>query len=57
MLWKMRCERPADPSAVNWTRIHGAAQMSARYLAEQINETETVYPDTNLRLVYKLVSD
>jgi len=31
--------------------------MSARYLAEQINETETVYPDTNLRLVYKLVSD
>ena len=30
---------------------------AARYLAEQLNATETVYPGTDLRLVYKLVSD
>ena len=30
---------------------------AARHLAEQLNATETVYPGTNLRLVYKLVSD
>ena len=30
---------------------------AARYLATQLNATETIYPGTNLRLVYKLVSD
>jgi len=30
---------------------------AARYLAAQLNATETIYPGTNLRLVYKLVSD
>ena len=30
---------------------------AARHLAEHLNQTETIYPGTNLRLVYKLVSD
>ena len=30
---------------------------SARKLFEYLNATETIYPGTNLRLVYKLVSD
>jgi prepilin-type processing-associated H-X9-DG protein len=30
---------------------------AACHLAEQLNATETVYPGTNLRVVYKLVSD
>ena len=30
---------------------------AARHLAAHLNETETVYPGTTLRLVYKLVSD
>lgn len=30
---------------------------AARHLATHLNETETLYPGTNLRLVYKLVSD
>jgi hypothetical protein len=34
-----------------------ACDEATRYLAEQLNATETVYPGTNLRLVYKLVSD
>ncbi len=34
-----------------------AGDEAARSLAEQLNRTETVYPGTNLRLVYKLVSD
>jgi hypothetical protein len=34
-----------------------ASDEAARYLAEQLNATESVYPGTNLRLVYKLVSD
>jgi hypothetical protein len=29
----------------------------ARNLAKELNETETVYPGTNLRLIYKLVAD
>jgi hypothetical protein len=29
----------------------------ARHLAKELNETETVYPGTNLRLIYKLVAD
>ncbi len=34
-----------------------ASDEAARHLAAQLNATETVYPGTNLRLVYKLVSD
>ena len=34
-----------------------ASDAAARFLAEQLNATETVYPGTNLRLVYKMVSD
>lgn len=34
-----------------------AVNEAARSLAEQLNSTETVYPGTDLRLVYKLVSD
>jgi len=34
-----------------------ASDAAARFLAEHLNATETVYPGTNLRLVYKLVSD
>jgi len=30
---------------------------SVRFLADQLNATETIYPGTNLRLIYKLVSD
>jgi hypothetical protein len=34
-----------------------ASDEAVRFLAEHLNATETVYPGTNLRLVYKLVSD
>lgn len=34
-----------------------AADQAARSLAEQLTSTETVYPGTDLRLVFKLVSD
>jgi hypothetical protein len=30
---------------------------AARHLAEKLNEMETIYPGTNLRLIYKLVTD
>ena len=30
---------------------------AARFLAKHLNETDTLYPGTNLRLVYKMVSD
>jgi len=29
----------------------------ARKLCEHLNETETVYPGTNMRMIYELVSD
>ena len=34
-----------------------ASDEAARFLAQQLNATETVYPGTSLRLVFKLVSD
>ena len=34
-----------------------ASAQAARFLALHLNATETAYPNTNLRLVYKLVSD
>ena len=33
------------------------SDQAARHLAAHLNETETIYPGTNLRLVYQLVSD
>lgn len=42
-------------------RLHQLAnQMSSesiRYLCNELNSTETVFPGTNLRLIYKLVSE
>jgi hypothetical protein len=51
-----------DPAAKILTvRLHHlssrAADEAARSLAEHLNSTETVYPGTDLKLVYKLVSD
>lgn len=34
-----------------------ASDEATRSLAAQLNATETVYPGTNLRLVYELVPD
>jgi hypothetical protein len=34
-----------------------ASDKAVRFLAEQLNASETVYPGTNLRLIYKMVSD
>jgi hypothetical protein len=52
---------PDDAAGTLTVRLHHltnhASDEAARHLAEQLNETETVYPGTNLRLVYKLVSD
>lgn len=50
--------RPPGPLTVRLHHLtNRASDEAARYLAEQLNATETVYPGTNLRLVYKLVSD
>jgi hypothetical protein len=52
---------PDEAAGTLTVRLHHlnnhASDQAARHLAEQLNETETVYPGTNLRLVYKLVSD
>lgn len=52
---------PDEAAGTLTVRLHHLANRSsdeaARYLAEQLNETETVYPGTNLRLVYKMVTD
>jgi hypothetical protein len=52
---------PDEAAGTLTVRLHHltnrASDEAARYLAEQLNATETVYPGTNLRLVYKLVSD
>jgi hypothetical protein len=52
---------PDDAAGTLTVRLHHlnnhASDEATRHLAEQLNETETVYPGTNLRLVYKLVSD
>ena len=52
---------PNEAAGTLTVRLHHltnhASDEAARYLADQLNETETVYPGTNLRLVYKLVSD
>lgn len=52
---------PDEAAGTLTVRLHHlsthAGDKAARSLAEQLNSTETVYPGTNLRLVYKLVSD
>jgi len=52
---------PDEAAGTLTVRLHHLANRAsddaARHLAEQLNATETVYPGTNLRLVYKLVSD
>ncbi len=51
-----------DPAAGTLTvEIHALATPKEnrilRALCEQLNETETLYPGTNLRMIYKPVSD
>ena len=52
---------PDEAAGTLTVRLHhltnGASDEAARYLADQLNATESAYPGTNLRLVYKLVSD
>jgi hypothetical protein len=55
------CEADIIPDYQNHillVRVHNASRPAAnRSLArlfEQLNQTETIYPDTNLRLVYEL---
>jgi len=52
---------PDEAAGTLTVRLHHLANRTsdeaARYLAEQLNATETEYPGTNLRVVYKLVSD
>jgi hypothetical protein len=52
---------PDELAGTLTVQLHHLANHSsdelARYLAKELNETETVYPGTNLRLIYKLVAD
>jgi hypothetical protein len=52
---------PDEAAGTLTVQLHHLANHSsdelARYLAKDLNETETVYPGTNLRLIYKLVAD
>jgi hypothetical protein len=52
---------PDELAGTLTVQLHHLANHSsdelARYLAKEFNETETVYPGTNLRLIYKLVAD
>ena len=52
---------PDEAAETLTVRLHHLSNRTsdeaARYLAEQLNATESEYPGTNLRLVYKLVSD
>jgi hypothetical protein len=50
-----------DPQAKTLTiRLHPLANQSSdnalRHLCDQLNETETLFPGTELRLIYELVS-
>lgn len=50
-----------DPEAGTLTiRLHQLANHmsggSIRYLRDELNSTETLFPDTNLRLAYEVVS-
>jgi len=52
---------PDEAAGTLTVRLHHltnrASDEAARFLAAHLNATETVYPGTNLRLVYELVSD
>lgn len=52
---------PDEAAETLTVRLHHLSNRTsdeaARYLAEQLNATESDYPGTNLRLIYKLVSD
>lgn len=60
----MKTEADLIPDNENGTltvRLHHLtnriSDQAARHLAQHLNEVETTYPNTNLRLIYKLVSD
>ena len=52
---------PDEGAGTLTVRLHHpptrASDEAARFLAEHLNTTETIYPGANLRSVYKLVSD
>jgi hypothetical protein len=52
---------PDEGAGTLTVRLHHltnrASDQAARSLAEHLNASETLYPGTNLRLVYKMVSD
>ena len=52
---------PNEKAATLTVRVHHQANHCAdeviRYLCMELNQTETIFPGTNLRLVYELVSD
>jgi len=52
---------PDETTGTLTVRLHHLANHSsdeaARHLAEELNETGTIYPGTNLGLIYKLVTD
>jgi hypothetical protein len=52
---------PGQVAGIPTVRLHHptnrASDEAAHLLAEHLNASETVYPGTNLRLVYKMVSD
>jgi len=52
---------PDETAGTLTVRLHHlpnhSSDEAARHLAEKLNETETIYPGTNLRLIYKLVTD
>lgn len=52
---------PDEKEQILRIRLHHLSNPSsdkaARILAKHLNETETIYPGTNLRLHYDLVSD
>ena len=52
---------PDDNAGTLTVRVHHQANRCAdeviRHLCNELNQTETIFPGTNLRLVYELVSD
>ncbi len=52
---------PDENASTLTVRVHHQANHCAdeaiRYLCMELNQTETIFPGTNLRLVYELVSD
>ena len=52
---------PDQTAATLTVRVHHQANRSAdeviRHCCNELNQTETIFPGTNLRLVYELVSD